>query len=151
MQAFIVAVFIIFSMYGGGFAVVPALLADLFGKENVGWYFSMPLLYLLICYPNILVTTKTTTTGAVHGVILTAWSAAGAVGPILITSIRNNKLAHLSPGDRTLKSFFFFFWWWQWRWWLGLITTNCSQGKVRPTSTTRLCILWPWHCCWASF
>jgi len=60
---FMLCLFMIFSMYGGGFATMPAFLADMFGARNVG---------------------------AVHGVILTAWSMAGAVGPILITAIRDS-------------------------------------------------------------
>lgn len=68
---FQIAVVVIFTMYGGGFATIPAFLADLFGARNVG---------------------------AVHGVILTAWSAAGVAGPILITRIREARLAELPPG-----------------------------------------------------
>lgn len=68
---FQVAVVVIFTMYGGGFATIPAFLADLFGARNVG---------------------------AVHGVLLTAWSAAGVAGPILITRIREARLAALPPG-----------------------------------------------------
>lgn len=68
---FQVAVVLIFTMYGGGFATIPAFLADMFGARNVG---------------------------AVHGVILTAWSAAGVAGPILITRIREQNLATLAPG-----------------------------------------------------
>lgn len=68
---FQVAVVVIFTMYGGGFATTPAFLADMFGARNVG---------------------------AVHGVILTAWSAAGVAGPILITRIREANLAALPPG-----------------------------------------------------
>jgi hypothetical protein len=52
-------------MYGGGFATVPAYLADLFGTRMVG---------------------------AIHGRLLTAWSAAGVLGPILITYIRDYQL-----------------------------------------------------------
>jgi MFS family permease len=68
---FQVAVVIVFTMYGGGFATIPAFLADMFGARNVG---------------------------AVHGVLLTAWSAAGVAGPILITRIREARLATLPPG-----------------------------------------------------
>lgn len=68
---FQVAVVVVFTMYGGGFATIPAFLADMFGARNVG---------------------------AVHGVLLTAWSAAGVAGPILITRIRESQLAALPPG-----------------------------------------------------
>lgn len=70
-ELFQLAVVVIFTMYGGGFATIPAFLADMFGARNVG---------------------------AVHGVILTAWSAAGVAGPILITSIREARLQALPPG-----------------------------------------------------
>ncbi|MCB9749473.1 MAG: OFA family MFS transporter [Myxococcales bacterium] len=68
---FQIAVVTIFSMYGGGFATIPAFLADLFGARNVG---------------------------AVHGVILLAWSAAGIAGPILITRTRELAIAALPEG-----------------------------------------------------
>jgi MFS family permease len=58
---FILAMCIILSMYGGGFATVPAYLKDIFGGMQVG---------------------------AIHGVLLTAWSAAGVAGPLLIGQLR---------------------------------------------------------------
>lgn len=57
---------LIASMYGGGFAAVPAWLADLFGTANVG---------------------------AIHGRLLTAWSTAGVLGPLLVASARDAGLA----------------------------------------------------------
>ncbi|MCA1248342.1 OFA family MFS transporter [Massilia sp. MS-15] len=57
---------IILSMYGGAFATVPAYLADLFGTQMVG---------------------------AIHGRLLTAWSAAGVLGPILINYLREYQIA----------------------------------------------------------
>jgi MFS family permease len=65
------ALFLVFTMYGGGFATIPAFLADMFGAENVG---------------------------AIHGVILTAWSAAAIVGPVIITELSNRAKAGLAPG-----------------------------------------------------
>jgi MFS family permease len=62
---------VIISMYGGGFATIPAFLADIFGPENVG---------------------------AIHGVILTAWSAAAVAGPVIITEISASARAALAPG-----------------------------------------------------
>ena len=56
---------VILSMYGGGFATVPAYLADLFGTRMVG---------------------------AIHGRLLTAWSAAGVLGPLLVTYIRDYQI-----------------------------------------------------------
>jgi MFS family permease len=64
---FVLAYGIILSMYGGGFATVPAYLRDLFGTVNVG---------------------------AIHGVLLTAWAAAGVVGPVLVNYIRQYNLEH---------------------------------------------------------
>ena len=52
---------IIISMYGGGFATVPAYLRDMFGTRYVG---------------------------AIHGLLLTAWSMAGIFGPVLVNYIR---------------------------------------------------------------
>lgn len=56
---------IILSMYGGGFATVPAYLADIFGTQFVG---------------------------AIHGRLLTAWSTAGIVGPVVVNYIREAQL-----------------------------------------------------------
>ncbi|MGZ5199946.1 MAG: OFA family MFS transporter [Telluria sp.] len=61
---------IILSMYGGGFSTVPAYLADLFGTQMVG---------------------------AIHGRLLTAWSAAGVLGPTLVNYVREYQLAHGVP------------------------------------------------------
>jgi MFS family permease len=63
---FYAATMIIFTMYGGGFATIPAYLADLFGTRYVG---------------------------GIHGRLLTAWSTAGVLGPLAITSLRNNAIA----------------------------------------------------------
>jgi hypothetical protein len=54
-------------MYGGGFATVPAYLADIFGTQMVG---------------------------AIHGRLITAWSVAGVVGPALIAGIRQVQIEH---------------------------------------------------------
>jgi MFS family permease len=61
---------VIFSMYGGGFATVPAYLRDMFGTRYVG---------------------------AIHGLLLTAWSTAGIVGPVLVNYIRQYNLDHGVP------------------------------------------------------
>ena len=58
---FVVLFCIILTMYGGGFATIPAYLADIFGTQFVG---------------------------AIHGRLLTAWSAAGILGPVLVNYIR---------------------------------------------------------------
>ena len=57
-------------MYGGGFATVPAYLADLFGTQHVG---------------------------AIHGRLLTAWSMAGILGPVLVNYIREFQIARGVP------------------------------------------------------
>jgi MFS family permease len=73
-KAFFVLGFgIILSMYGGGFATVPAYLADMFGTQFVG---------------------------AIHGRLLTAWSAAGIVGPVVVNYIREFQLAAGVPRDQ---------------------------------------------------
>jgi MFS family permease len=63
---FVAAMCVILSMYGGGFATVPAYLADIFGMRFVG---------------------------AIHGRLLTAWSTAGVVGPFVIGYIRDAQIA----------------------------------------------------------
>ena len=57
---------IILSMYGGGFSTIPAYLADIFGTQFVG---------------------------AIHGRLLTAWSTAGIIGPVVVNYIREFQLA----------------------------------------------------------
>jgi MFS family permease len=64
---FVLVTCIILSMYGGGFATVPAYLRDLFGTKEVG---------------------------AIHGRLLTAWSTAALVGPSIVTYAREYQLAH---------------------------------------------------------
>ncbi|ROS07962.1 MFS transporter [Raoultella sp. BIGb0399] len=63
---FVLTFCIIISMYGGGFATIPAYLADQFGTQMVG---------------------------AIHGRLLTAWSAAGIFGPVLVNYLREYQLA----------------------------------------------------------
>jgi len=82
---FYAATMVIFTMYGGGFATIPAYLADLFGSRYVG---------------------------GIHGRLLTAWSTAGVLGPWAITSLRENQrlqaigeLADNIDAERFLKTF----------------------------------------------
>ncbi|MCX7394110.1 MAG: OFA family MFS transporter [Planctomycetales bacterium] len=63
--AFYAVTMLIFTMYGGGFAAIPAYLSDLFGTRFVG---------------------------AIHGRLLTAWSTAGVLGPVAITFLRDRSL-----------------------------------------------------------
>ncbi len=76
---FIISICIIMSMYGGGFSTVPAYLADIFGTQMVG---------------------------AIHGRLLTAWTAAGLAGPVVIALLREAQLdSGIDPAmvyDRTL-------------------------------------------------
>ena len=58
---FQLTIFIILSCYGGGFSSIPAYIGDMFGTKQLG---------------------------AIHGYILTAWAAAGLVGPIVVSNIR---------------------------------------------------------------
>jgi MFS family permease len=62
---FYASTMIIFTMYGGGFATIPAYLADIFGSKFVG---------------------------GIHGRLLTAWSTAGVLGPLAITSLRESAI-----------------------------------------------------------
>lgn len=70
---FVLGFGIILSMYGGGFATVPAYLADMFGTQFVG---------------------------AIHGRLLTAWSTAGIIGPVVVNYIREFQLAAGVPRDQ---------------------------------------------------
>ena len=67
---FVAAFCIILSMYGGGFATIPAYLRDMFGTFQVG---------------------------AIHGRLLTAWSVAGVLGPVLVNYIRAYQIDHGVP------------------------------------------------------
>jgi len=68
---FEMSLFVVLTMYGGGFATIPAFLADIFGPDNVG---------------------------AIHGALLTAWSAAAVVGPFIITDLSERAKGSLAPG-----------------------------------------------------
>jgi MFS family permease len=57
-------------MYGGGFATIPAYLRDIFGTMHVG---------------------------AIHGMLLTAWSTAGILGPVLVNYIREFQIGNGVP------------------------------------------------------
>lgn len=65
--AFLLVIWILTSCYGGGFGCIPAFLCDMFGPSNIG---------------------------ALHGIILTAWSLAGVGGGLLFTEIYNHLLAN---------------------------------------------------------
>jgi MFS family permease len=63
---------IILTMYGGGFATIPAYLADIFGTQHVG---------------------------AIHGRLLTAWATAGVLGPVIVNYLRDYQLDHGVPAS----------------------------------------------------
>jgi MFS family permease len=67
---FVACYCIILSMYGGGFATIPAYLRDIFGTMHVG---------------------------AIHGRLLTAWSAAGVFGPVIVNYMRQYQISHGVP------------------------------------------------------
>jgi hypothetical protein len=69
---FVLSICVILSMYGGGFATVPAYLADMFGTQFVG---------------------------AIHGRLLTAWATAGIIGPTVVAYIREAEIAAGIPRD----------------------------------------------------
>jgi MFS family permease len=64
---FVACFAVILSMYGGGFSTIPAYLRDLFGTRYVG---------------------------AIHGMLITAWSVAGVLGPVLVNYIRQYQIDH---------------------------------------------------------
>jgi MFS family permease len=75
---FVLALGIILSMYGGGFATIPAYLADIFGTQFVG---------------------------AIHGRLLTAWATAGIAGPVVVNYIREAQIAAgVAPGPALYTS-----------------------------------------------
>ena len=74
---FVTFMCVILSMYGGGFATVPAYLADMFGTQYVG---------------------------AIHGRLLTAWSTAGVIGPLVITQIPEYQIRGGVPRDQAYQT-----------------------------------------------
>jgi len=70
VEGFVLCFLVIISMYGGGFSTVPAYLKDMFGTRYVG---------------------------AIHGLLLTAWSMAGIFGPVLVNYIREYNITHGVP------------------------------------------------------
>ncbi len=64
-------------MYGGGFATIPAYLADMFGTHFVG---------------------------AIHGRLLTAWSTAGVLGPVLVNYIRDYQIGRGVPNAQAYNT-----------------------------------------------
>jgi MFS family permease len=91
---------IIASMYGGGFATVPAYLADMFGTQYVG---------------------------AIHGRLLTAWSTAGILGPVLVNYLHDSRVADKVPRDHVYDVIFY--------WLVGLLVIGLIANLlIRPVA-----------------
>jgi MFS family permease len=80
LAVFAAAFCLIASMYGGGFATIPAYLADVFGTQFVG---------------------------AIHGRLLTAWSTAGIVGPVIVNYMHDNRKAESIAPDQIYHPIFY--------------------------------------------
>jgi MFS family permease len=80
LAVFAAAMCLIASMYGGGFATIPAYLADIFGTQFVG---------------------------AIHGRLLTAWSTAGIVGPVIVNYMHDTRVAEGVPPDQIYHPIFY--------------------------------------------
>lgn len=79
LALFVGAFCVIASMYGGGFATIPAYLADMFGTQFVG---------------------------AIHGRLLTAWSTAGILGPVVVNYMHDTRLEANVPFDQIYAPIF---------------------------------------------
>lgn len=77
---FVLCTALIISMYGGGFATIPAYLKDLFGLSQVG---------------------------AIHGRLITAWSMAAVIGPLLINGLSDRRIAAGIPKAEAYNGTFF--------------------------------------------
>jgi MFS family permease len=80
LALFVACFCIIASMYGGGFATVPAYLADIFGTQFVG---------------------------AIHGRLLTAWSTAGILGPVIVNYLHDTRYAEGIAPDKLYGEIFY--------------------------------------------
>ncbi len=80
LAIFVACFCIIASMYGGGFATIPAYLADLFGTQFVG---------------------------AIHGRLLTAWSTAGILGPVVVNYLHDTRAASGIAADQIYGPIFY--------------------------------------------
>jgi MFS family permease len=80
LALFVACFCVIASMYGGGFATIPAYLADMFGTQFVG---------------------------AIHGRLLTAWSTAGIVGPVIVNYLHDQRQAEGIAPDQIYGPIFY--------------------------------------------
>jgi MFS family permease len=95
---FVACFALILTMYGGGFATIPAYLSDLFGTRYVG---------------------------AIHGRLLTAWSAAGVLGPVLVNYIRQYEIDRGVPNAAAYNHTFYLM--------AGILVIGfCCNLAVRP-------------------
>ena len=104
LAVFVACFCVIVSMYGGGFATVPAYLADLFGARYVG---------------------------AIHGVLLTAWSTAGVLGPQVVNYMRQSAIQKGLPRTQVYNQIF---------WVLAamLVVGFVANLLIRPVNEARL-------------
>ncbi|MGW2864477.1 L-lactate MFS transporter [Streptomyces sp. NPDC001205] len=95
---FIICAAVILSFYGGGFATIPAYLKDLFGTYQVG---------------------------AIHGRLLTAWSTAGVLGPLIVNAIADAQKHAGRTGPALYTTSFFIM--------IGLLAVGFAANElVRP-------------------
>jgi MFS family permease len=80
LALFVICFAVIASMYGGGFATIPAYLADMFGTQFVG---------------------------AIHGRLLTAWSTAGILGPVVVNYMHDMRQEAKVPFDQIYSPIFY--------------------------------------------
>jgi MFS family permease len=80
LAVFVLSFCVIASMYGGGFSTIPAYLADIFGTQFVG---------------------------AIHGRLLTAWSTAGIIGPVVVNYLHDTRLASGIAPDQLYGPIFY--------------------------------------------
>ena len=80
LALFVIVACVIISMYGGGFATIPAYLSDLFGKYQVG---------------------------AIHGRLLTAWSTAGVLGPFIVNYLHESRKSAGFTGAAAYQTVFY--------------------------------------------
>ena len=77
---FVASFCVLMSIFGGGYAVIPSYLSDMFGTEMVG---------------------------AIQGRVMTAWSVAGIIGPLMISALRNLRFEHGMPLARAYDVAFY--------------------------------------------
>jgi MFS family permease len=100
VPVFVLCAMLILSFYGGGFATIPAYLKDLFGSQQVG---------------------------AIHGRLLTAWSVAGVLGPLIVNAIADVREAAGATGPDLYTTSLFIM--------IGLLVVGFAANElVRPVN-----------------